>query len=128
MANEDPNGELGVLLNGELHIVTGIASVSFKFLQHMLALRRNSRLTESAYTDLKKFQVDTNGEYTIFNIPSQNPEKIGAFKQQLKNAAVALTANRDNVSVRATEYYGWMSVLLMLETMSVKQPLRTWES
>lgn len=119
MAHEDPNGELGVLLNGELHIVAGVASVSFKFLQYMLALKRNGRLTESGYTDLKQFQVDTNGEYTIYNIPTQDPKLRELFKEQLKAAGVAFCELPDlnvrdgvvQLAIRNRDVAKWQYVL-----------------
>lgn len=119
MAHEDPNGELGVLINGELHIVAGVASVSFKFLQYMLALKRNGRLTESGYTDLKQFQVDTNGEYTIYNIPTQNPKLRELFKEQLKAAGVAFCELPDlnvrdgvvQLAIRNRDVAKWQYVL-----------------
>lgn len=89
MAAEDPNVEIGMLINNTLTIVKGAGMMVLKLIQYMIALKKQQRLTQAQYDSIIQFARDTEGDFTIANIPTQDPEKIAQFQEALRSGGVA---------------------------------------
>lgn len=65
MAAEDPNVEIGMLINNTLTIVKGAGMMVLKLIQYMIALKKQQRLTQAQYDSIILFARDTEGDFTM---------------------------------------------------------------